>query len=101
MAWLTLGAFAAVLLICIATGGPLLLALAIGLVLFLLYGRHAGFSWRELGRMCLDGIKTVRNILITFVLIGILTAFWRASGTIPAIVCYKKGAENRQACFGG
>ena len=88
MAWLTLGVFAAVLLICIATGGPLLLALAVGLVLFLLYGRRAGFSWRELGRMCLDGIKTVRNILITFVLIGILTAFWRASGTIPAIVCY-------------
>ena len=56
--------------------------------LFLLYGRRRGFSWRELGRMALDGVLTVRNILITFVLIGVLTALWRAAGTIPVIVCY-------------
>lgn len=36
--------------------------------------------------MTLQGIMTVRNILITFLLIGVLTAFWRACGTIPAIV---------------
>ena len=38
--------------------------------------------------MALDGVLTVRNILITFVLIGVLTALWRAAGTIPVIVCY-------------
>lgn len=43
---------------------------------------------KALMRMCLDGIKTVKNILLTFVLIGIMTALWRASGTIPVIVCY-------------
>ena len=36
--------------------------------------------------MTLQGIMTVRNILIIFLLIGVLTAFWRACGTIPAIV---------------
>lgn len=88
MAWLTLGAFCAGLLVCIALGWSILYALAFGLGLFLLYGRRRGFSWRELGRMAFDGVKTVRNILITFVLIGVLTALWRAAGTIPVIVCY-------------
>ena len=32
--------------------------------------------------------KTVKNILITFMLIGMLTALWREAGTIPIIVCY-------------
>ena len=36
--------------------------------------------------MSFDGIKTAKNILITFMLIGIMTALWRAGGTIPVIV---------------
>ncbi len=87
-AWMTLGLFCAGLIACIALDVSILCALAFGLLLFLLYGRKRGFSWRELGRMALDGVKTVKNILITFVLIGVLTALWRAAGTIPAIVCY-------------
>ena len=38
--------------------------------------------------MILQGIKKVRNILFTFILIGMLTALWRQAGTIPAIICY-------------
>ena len=41
--------------------------------------------------MALSGILTVKNILITFLLIGMLTALWRAAGTIPSIVCYAAG----------
>ena len=33
-----------------------------------------------------QGIRTVRNVLITFLLIGILTAVWRSSGSIAFIV---------------
>ncbi len=87
MAWLTLGLFCAGLLLCLAVDLSVLYALVFGLLLFLLYGRRKGFSWRELGRMALDGVKTVKNILLTFLLIGILTAFWRAAGTIAVIVC--------------
>lgn len=36
--------------------------------------------------MATSGIQTVKNILITFILIGMLTALWRACGTIPFIV---------------
>ena len=91
MEWLILGVFSTSLLICIILGIPILVALSFGLLLFLLYGRQKGFSWRELAGMAFDGIKTVSNILITFLLIGVMTAFWRASGTIAAIVCYASG----------
>ncbi len=86
MELLVLILFCAMLLLCIACGVSILLALAAGLALFLLYGKHKGYSWRELALMALEGVKTVKNILLTFFLIGILTALWRAAGTIPTIV---------------
>lgn len=88
MELLTLGIFCALLLGCIVLDISILYALAAGLGLFLLYGRKKGFSWRELLKMAFDGVKTVKNILITFVLIGMLTALWRDAGTVPTIVCY-------------
>ena len=91
MEWLILGIFSVSLLICIGFDLSILWALAFGLLLFLLYGRKKGFSWRELTGMAVNGVKTVRNILITFLLIGILTALWRAGGTIPVIVSYAAG----------
>lgn len=88
MTWLTLGLFCAGLLLCILLDFSVLYALGFGLLVFLLYGRHRHFSWRALFRMALDGVLTVRNILITFLLIGVLTALWRAAGTIAVIVSY-------------
>lgn len=83
-----LGLFCSGLLTCIILDLSILYALGAGLALFLLYGKHKGFSWKELARMALSGVKTVKNILMTFVLIGMLTALWRDAGTIPVIVCY-------------
>ncbi len=91
MEWIALGLFCAALLVCIVLDLPILYALAFGLLVFLLYGRRKGFSWRELFSMALEGVRTVRNILITFFLIGVMTALWRAAGTIPVIVCYASG----------
>jgi NhaC family Na+:H+ antiporter len=88
MEWLVLGLFCAGLVACLLADWSILYALAAGLLLFLLYGRRKGFGWAELFKMALSGVKTVRNILITFLLIGVLTAFWRSAGTIPVIVCH-------------
>lgn len=82
-----LAAFCGGLTLCVVLGQSILYALAGGLVLFLLYGKGRGFSWGTLLRAALSGVKAVRNILIIFLLIGMLTALWRACGTIPAIVC--------------
>lgn len=80
--------FCGALLVCILLDFSILYALGLGLVIFLLYGLYKGFSPKELLFMCLEGIRTARNILITFFLIGILTALWRCAGTIPVLVCY-------------
>ena len=88
MEWLVLGLFCGGLILCLLLDVSILYALLAGLLLFLLHGRRKGFGWGELVRMALDGVKTVKNILITFLLIGVLTAMWRSAGTIPVIVCY-------------
>lgn len=85
---LVLGTFCFCLLFCVLLDFSILYALVFGLFLFLLYGRKTGCSWKELAVTSLSGIKTVKNILFTFLLIGILTALWRDAGTIPSIVCY-------------
>ena len=38
--------------------------------------------------MLISGILTAKNILIVFVLIGMMTALWHACGTIPFIICH-------------
>ena len=38
--------------------------------------------------MLVSGILTAKNILIVFVLIGMMTALWHACGTIPFIICH-------------
>ena len=88
MELITLALFCLGLFLCLLLDWSILYALLVGLLLFLLYGRRKGYSWGELVKMAFDGVKTVRNILITFLLIGVLTAFWRSAGTIPVIVCY-------------
>ncbi len=79
--------FAAMLILCVVLDLSILYALTAGLILFLVYGRIKHFSWKALFKMCLDGIKTAKNVLLNFLLIGMLTALWRAAGVIPVIVC--------------
>jgi len=88
MELMTLALFCAALLFCLIFDVSILYALAAGLVLFLLYGKRKGYGGAALAQMAFSGIKTVKNILITFGLIGMLTALWRHVGTIPTIVSY-------------
>ena len=85
---LVLVLFCMSLLLCVCIDISILYALLVGLFLFLGYGVKKGCSWPELLSVALSGVKTVKNILITFFLIGILTALWRGAGTIAAIVSY-------------
>lgn len=81
-----LSLFAGSLVICIGFDISILAALVFGFFLFFGYGLHQRHSVREMANMAFSGVKTVKNILITFVLIGIITATWRVCGTIPYIV---------------
>ena len=81
-----LSLFAVALVICIGYDISILIALVFGFFLFFGYGLFQKHSVREMAVMAFSGVKTVKNILITFVLIGIITAVWRVCGTIPYIV---------------
>ena len=81
-----LSLFAVSLVLCIGFDISILTALLFGFFLFLGYGLFKGHGVREMAGLAFSGVKTVKNILITFVLIGMITAIWRVCGTIPYIV---------------
>lgn len=83
---LVLALFCAVLLICVIFDASVLLALGAGLVIFSAYALIKKHSFKSILKMIFDGIKTAKNVLIVFLIVGMLTASWRASGTIPFII---------------
>lgn len=83
-----LAAFMIGLFVCLISGISIVYALMAGYLIFCAYGLMRGHSVGALLRMSGSGVRKIRNILITFGLIGMLTALWRAAGTIPAIVSY-------------
>ena len=85
---LVIFAFIAVLMTCVALDISIVYALAIGYFIFFFYGVKSGFGAKNVFFMSVKGVKTVKNLLITFLLIGVVTALWRAAGTIPMIICY-------------
>lgn len=91
MELIVIGMFCAILLICIFLKINIVIPIFAGLGIFLVYGKIKGFSWKSLGGMCLEGVNKSKNILITFIFIGSLTALWRSSACIPAIVCFASG----------
>lgn len=91
MKTVTLLLFIFMLFVCITADFPLVLALVAGYILFFVYSLIKGFSVKAVLKMSWNGIKTARNIIITFLLIGIMTALWRAGGTIPVIVSVSSG----------
>lgn len=90
MDFLPLILFALGLLLCLMLHASVLYALAFGYIVFFCYGRHCRLSVKELLALSWQGIRTIRMVLIVFCLIGLITATWRASGTIPFLV-YEAG----------
>mgnify|MGYP000795657245 CR=1 FL=1 len=62
--------FAVTLIGCILAGIPILAALALGYLIFFAYTLNRGYTVRDIFGMSWKGIKTAKNILITFLLIG-------------------------------
>lgn len=95
--------FVGALFACVALDASILIALVAGFFLLFFYGIYKKHSVREMLTLSFSGIKTVRNILFNFVLISIITAVWRAGGTIPYIVYHATSFCNPHAmvliCF--
>ena len=91
MAAARLGVFVVTLLACSLLGVPTVWPLLGGALLFFGYGAAQGHSWLDMARGALSSVHTVGKILVTFLFIGVLTAMWRASGTIVYIVGITSG----------
>ena len=78
--------FSMSLIVCLLLKLSVVYALIIGYIIFISYGLIKGYSLKVLIKKSFEGIMTVKNILLVFILIGMITALWRASGTIAFIV---------------
>jgi len=74
------------LIVCLVQDLSMLIPLAIGLLSFIGVGLYRGFTLKTLGKMSLDGAKSSFVVLRVFLLIGMITALWRAGGVIPFFV---------------
>jgi len=66
----------------------ILIPLIIGMISFSLTAIHRGYNTESVIKMILKGMKKSLSLMPIFALIGIITALWRASGTIPFFVYY-------------
>lgn len=80
--------FCAGLIVCVAAGASVVLALIFGYLVFGACALKKGYSPRQVLKMSWEGALTAKGVIITMLLIGALTALWRCAGTIPAIVYY-------------
>jgi len=85
---LVLVLFFVTLLVSLYKGVSILFPLLLGLIGFTLLSLRRGYKLPALGKMMLQGSKKSLIVIKIFVLIGIITAVWRACGTISFIVYY-------------
>lgn len=78
----------------IMAGIKLVFPLLFGLLLFSYDAYEKGFKIKEIGAMMVHGLGVVKNMVIIFLLIGLITAAWRLSGTIQYLVYYGAGLIN-------
>ena len=78
--------FSLSLITCLLLKFSVVYALVIGYIIFIIYGLIKGHNLIVLIKKSFEGVLTVKNILLVFILIGMITALWRASGTIAFIV---------------
>lgn len=80
--------FIAAMVSCLVLGITTVLALAVGLIVFLVIGKRKGFSNKDLISFTGKGVKSSLVVVEVLILIGFITAIWRTSGTISFFVYY-------------
>ena len=78
--------FSLSLIVCLLLKYSVIYALIVGYIIFITYGFMKGHNLIVLIKKSFEGVLTVKNILLVFILIGMITTLWRASGTIAFIV---------------
>lgn len=78
--------FSLSLITCLLLKFSVIYALVTGYIIFIIYGLIKRHNLIILIKKSFEGVLTVKNILLVFILIGMITALWRASGTLAFIV---------------
>lgn len=74
------------LIFCLSIDLPIYVALFFGYFLFTVYGLIRGYKLKSILNNSFESLKSVSNIIIVFSMVGVITAMWRASGTIAGII---------------
>lgn len=64
----------------------IVIGLIIGWLIFVSVGRKQGYDFKSLCKYSYSGVAAASNVIIILGIVGMLTALWRASGTIAFIV---------------
>ena len=80
------GVFLACIVGCMVKGASLAWALGLGFVCFFAVGVHRGTPAPALMKMAAGGMVTSLKVLRILLLLGLLTALWRAGGTVAFFV---------------
>ena len=86
--FIAFGVFIAAMITAVVTGYSMIIALLIGLAAFLAVGKYRGFTLKSMAEMSKKGIVDSIVVIEVMLVIGALTAVWRASGTITIFVYY-------------
>ncbi|TPF95151.1 Na+/H+ antiporter NhaC family protein [Bifidobacterium sp. UTBIF-78] len=85
---LTMLMFCAVLFVSVGFGWSIIPALLVGVLLFTGYGLVRRVPLHSMAMHAAGSMRSASTVLVTFMLIGLLTSLWRASGTIAYIVTH-------------
>ena len=77
-----------ILMLSVYKGIAIYYPLFTGLMTFIIIAYMRGFKLNELIKMVFAGLKRSLLIISILVLIGVVTAVWRASGTVAYVVYY-------------
>lgn len=80
--------FLAAVLVSLVTGWPLVLAVCFGIAVFFLLGLRQGTAPRKMAAGAWEQGRKMCSVILTYVLIGAVTALWRSSGTIAFFIYY-------------
>ncbi|MBQ6389523.1 MAG: hypothetical protein IJH90_07830 [Mogibacterium sp.] len=72
----------------IALGYSMIPALLVGLAIFVILGMRRGFTLEEIFRSGMESVKESAVVIKVITIIGLITAVWRISGTIPVFIYY-------------
>lgn len=91
--------FSFILLSCILAGYSIIWALLFGYLMFFGYALRQGHTPVQVLTMSGRGIRTIKNILFIFILIGMITAVWRPAARYRSLFTICRAYSYRRYSF--